>query len=57
MGEAPVFDYERYGKKTPPRRLDNDRGTGEAIPQSTNGTDTNYKNPPDRGGDGPSSES
>lgn len=60
MADELVHDHERYGKEAHPRHRGNDdgRGTGDVTPPpDTLGTDTNYKNPPDRGGDDSTSES
>ncbi len=59
MAEASVHSHERHGRETHPRRPDDDNGreTGDVTDVSTNGTDTNYKNPPDRGCDDSTSES
>jgi hypothetical protein len=57
MEDASVHDHERYDTETPPQRLDNGRETGDVTNVSTNGTDTNYKKPPSRGGDDSTSES
>jgi len=48
--------HEGRGSETPLQHLDDDdgRGTEAGTTQSTNGTDVNYKNPPDRDGDEPS---
>lgn len=59
MADASVRDHERHGRETHPghRGDDDGRGTGDVTPPDTIGADTNYKNPPDRGGDDSTTES